>query len=291
MKIIKNWHRWWFRQAPPHALALLRIIFGAFLLFYWLLKLPDIPMFSSEEGLVTPLTTFVFFTPPPVWCAYLLYAVLIIALVCFTVGFQTRVASMIAGLLYLYEWIVSISTFGTSFDRLFIFTLLVLAFSGAGNALSADMRLSRGSWWAWEPTEVFVQRLIALQISATYLGVGWQKMVLEVWQGGEVLAVGFIGRWATPPAFAIARLNLPIWVYDLQLYAVKIFEILIPFGLWSKYWRWWFIAGGILFHVGIAVLLAIWWFVALIPAYIVFFEPEEVFGWLQRKSGGRIPSA
>ncbi len=73
----------------------------------------------------------------------------------------------------------------------------------------------------------------------------------------------------------IARMNFPLWCYDAFVWLIKMFEISIPFGLWHPRTRWWYFGMGAAFHIGIAILLSIWWFVALIPAYILFFSPEE----------------
>lgn len=290
-----SYNHFWFRDAPPHLLAVFRLIFGAFLFFYFGLKIPHVAMFYSREGILLPLIAGDFpaallFAPPAPEIAQLLFSVFLGSLFCFTVGFLTRVSGGVAFLLYVYYWIISHFQFGTSFDRLFIFTLLVLVFSGCGKTLSVDMRLRRGSFLAWEPISILPQRLLSIQIMMTYLGVGWQKLMLPAWQTGKVLAYGFIGRWATPPAYAIARLNIPLPFYDVGTFLIKAFECAIPFGLWSRRYRMWFFVGGTLFHVGIAALLAIWWFVALIPAYILFLDPEEFHNRLFRvRSTATLP--
>lgn len=287
IRFVDQWNRWWFRQAPPHLLALFRILFGAFLLLYFGMQFPHVEMLYSREGLLMPLylsdgLPALLFTPPSAAVATLLFTLFLLALLNFTIGFRTRASGAIALLFYGYCWILSLFQFGTSFDRLFLFTLLVLACSGCGRTFSVDMRLRRGSFTAWEPISILPQRLLAVQITVTYLGVGWQKLMLPAWQTGKVLAYAFVGRWATEPAWWLARQNIPLPFYDAAVWIIKAFELTIPFGLWIRRARWWFMAGGTLFHIGIAVLMGIWWFLALIPAYMLFFEPEEgekVLGW------------
>lgn len=290
--IFPNWNHWWFRQAPPHLLAIFRILFGAFLLFTFGLQLPHVAMLYSREGLLIPLYTpdrllTVIFAPPTAAIAYLIFLTFMAALFFFTLGCLTRVAAGVAFLLYCYYWIIALFHLGASFDRLFMFTMLVLTFSGCGKTFSVDMWWRRGSWTAWEPISILPQRLLSVQIMMTYLGVGWQKLILPAWQSGEVLSWGFVGRWATPPAWWIARRNIPLPYYDALNWLIKVFEITMPFGLWIRRTRLWYFAGGALFHIGIASLLAIWWFVALIPAYILFLGPEEVsqFSTARRRAG------
>ena len=288
----RAWNQWWFRTGPPHLLALYRIIFGGFLLIYFGIQLPYVAMLYSREGILLPLfepstTLTLIFTPPSAAIAYFLFLTFLTFLLFFTLGFLTRVSAAVAMILYIYYWCISLFQFGTSFDRLFMFVLLVLVPSGCGKTFSMDMFFKRGSFAAWEPISVLPQRLIAVQITATYLGVGWQKLMLPAWQSGKVLVYGFMGRWATAPAWAIARWNLPLWFYDANVWLIKVFELTIPFGLWFRRTRWWYFLAGTLFHVGIAILLDIWWFVALIPSYIVFFEPEEILGFLTKTAQGR----
>ena len=166
---------------------------------------------------------------------------------------------------------------GTSYDRLFLFFSLLFVFAGSGKTFSVDMKRKHGSFLAWEETSVLIQRIIALQITATYFGVGIQKLGLPDWEGGSMLLLSFQDMWATPFAFWVASQHLPMWIYDGMVMIVKAFEISHPFGLWSKRWRLWFMAGGVLFHAGVSLFLAaIWWFYAMVAAYITFFGPEEV---------------
>lgn len=277
----RAWNRWWFRTGPPHLLALFRILFGGFLFVTFGIQLPYVSMLYSREGILLPLfepigPLTVMLAPPPAWAAMILFVVFLLSLLSFAAGLLTRVAAAVAMFLYIYYWCLTLFQFGTSFDRLFMFTLLVLVPSGCGKTFSVDMFFKHRSFFAWEPISVLPQRLIAVQITATYLGVGWQKLMLPAWQSGKVLVYGFMGRWATAPAWVIARWNLPLWFYDVSVWIIKVFELTIPFGLWFRRTRWWFFVMGALFHTGIAILLDIWWFLALIPSYIVFFEPEEV---------------
>ena len=292
-----RWNHFWFRTCPPHNLAIFRILFGAYLLFQFGLELPHVAMIYSSDGIHLPLPLLmssdwatVLFAAPPLWLANMLFGIFMTALLLFTLGAWTRVSTAVSFVLYGYFWIISMSQFGTSFHRLFLFMLLVMSFSGAGSAFSLDMRCKRGSWTAWEPISILPQRLLAIQISAMYLGVGLQKLVIAEWRSGAILSYGFIGRWATAPAFAVARWNIPIAWYDALNVLVKSLEVTIPFGLWIKRYQWWFFLGGALFHIFIAIFLAIWWFLPLIAAYVLFLDPEEVRIFFTRKPKSAIMS-
>jgi hypothetical protein len=285
-------------------MAILRILFGLWMLLYFGLRIPHVPMLFSKAGIAIPYDYTINYgslpfiglvqsllTPQSPSVAYALFGLHIAALLSFTLGAWTRTSALIAFLFFVYERNMSYHHMETSYMRLFLFFSFLFIFAGSGNTFSVDMKRQHGSFFAWEDTSVLIQRIIALQISATYLGVGLQKLWLPDWQSGSVLFLSFQNMWATPLAFWVASRHLPMWIYDGMVTIVKTFEISHPFGLWSRKWRLWFMTGGILFHVGVSLFLsAIWWFYAMVAAYITFFEPEEVHervrAWIRR-----IPAA
>jgi hypothetical protein len=280
---------WAFREAPPHILALLRLGTGAFLFFYWGLKGPHVAGLFSDQGLWLPLTDGsspvwlqLLASAPPADVAWLLYGLFMVCLLLVTIGLWMRPAAVLAVVLYAYYWLISLHLFPTSYDRLFPFLLAVLAFSGADRTFSVRSFLTLGSPLAWETCSVLPQRLIALQVAATYLGVGWQKMVLPAWQSGDILVQSMMGMWGTPIARWLMRLNLPATFYDQTVRGVMALEFWLPIGLWIPRVQWGFFVAGALFHLLVAILLGIWWFLILIPAYIAFLPPETVFRVLQR---------
>lgn len=284
-----HFSHWAERRVPPHTLAILRIIFGMWLLFHWSIKAPAIPMFFSNQGLVLPMyppigirALDVFLVPPSMEVAYAVFALLISALIALTVGMWMRTSIVIILMIYAYFWNIGLHPFFMTFERLFVFILLVLLCSGADRTLSLRMRFQKGSIFAWQPIHILPERLIALQLSATYLGVGWEKFALPDWQHGEILSQALTGRWATPLAFSIAKQNLPLPFYDAMLFLLKFFQFLLPFGLWIRRWQWLFFLGGALFHITIAMLISMWWFLIMVPAYITFLEPEDVYRFLKK---------
>ena len=104
-----------------------------------------------------------------------------------------------------------------------------------------------------------------------------------------MLWYSMLGVWGTPLAFQITSLG---WspVYHVMVNLTKAMECFLPIGFWIKHdkIRWVAFGLGVIFHVLVDMLLYIWWFAVLIPAYIVYFEPEEIQTWLKKISKGRI---
>lgn len=276
------WHTFWTRSIPPHSLAVLRIALGIFLIIYALTYAPHLTMVFSNRGFVLPLFAMYapgwlapFLHPPPPLVVIVLYSALLLSLLSFTAGYRMRLSGFLILLFALWFWQLSLHLFPASYNRIFLFLLIVFSCSGADRTFSVRMLRAHGKWSAWEPISILPLRLIALQISFTYAGVGLQKFWLPDWQTGEALYTSLIGIWGTPLAFWFVQ-QLPQSIFPILEWCVKIFEAIIPFGLWIPRIRWVFFFLGSCFHIAIALLLGIWWFLFLIPAYIVFLPPERV---------------
>ena len=97
---LSRWEHWWFPEAPPHALALFRIVLGTFLLLYWGVYLPYVPLLFSDVGLAMPVADALDGWPawllqliqPPSWhVAYAIVVLFLGAFLCIAVGLWFRV--------------------------------------------------------------------------------------------------------------------------------------------------------------------------------------------------------
>lgn len=283
MKILSHIDHWLLRKAPPHVMAVARIVWGCWGLIYVGRYLFRTTLLFSSEGVAIPLyhglapswMEFIIEPQTPV-VAFAIFAVLILSLIIFTLGYWSRFFALVSLLLSLYFWQISLHPFIATFHRLYLLVFLVFTLSAADRTFSLRMRLTKGSWTAWEPISILPQRIIALQMTFTYLGTGLQKLVLPGWVDGSVLRYSFMSAWATPLAHSIVNLPLPLFVYDAAVFLIKLFEFTLPAGLWIKKTQRWYFLLGALFHIAVALLLSIWSFIVLIPLYIVFIEPEKV---------------
>ena len=276
------WDRFWLRPVPPHALALTRIAIGLFLLVYAGLYIPHLTVLFSDQGLVLPLylerfPNFAFFlAPPSPLVTHILYGIFLLAMLGIALGAFFRVSVVTVILLALYFWQIQLHLFPTSYNRILLFCLLVMLPSGAQRTFSFDQWRRSGSWLHWELVSILPQRLIALQITMTFLGVSLQKLWLPHWQSGEILAYSFISRWATPFAFWYARLPFDIHHYDFIIWVVKFIEPVGAVGLWIPRIRFVSILSIAVFLILVSAMLSIWWFLFIIPAFILFYDPEDV---------------
>lgn len=291
----RRWDNWWFASVHPHALAALRIGFALYLIVEALTYLPFVPQMFSDQALTfstwepsAPDFLKPILNPPPVSIAWVIISVYLLACVGLLVGFGMRFWVAILLLLDLYYWQLSFFLFQSSYHRIYFVLQLLFLISGADKTFSLRMLRTHGSIFAWEKISAFPQRVLAIQMTVTYLGVGLQKSWLPDWQDGSALTSSLLHRWATPLGRWVVSLNWPFWVWSLFVESVKIFEFFLPVCLWLKAWRPYAAIGGLAFHAGIAVLMSIWWFLPLVPAYIVFWPPEEVYRGCKRLFRGRI---
>lgn len=250
-----HWDEWWTREVSSKGLVFFRWWLGVFLAVYAGLYIPHLSLLFSSEGLVFPLYDQPLPTPRTV---YILYAVLMISIVAFTVGKYFRTATVLILLLGLYFWQLQMHLFPASYNRILLLTMLVLLCSGA------DGRHDRIS--------ILPQRLITLQITCTFLGVSLQKWWLPAWDGGEVLAYSLMSRWGTGIAFWYMQLGLPLVVSDVIVFLLKTLQPLTAIGLWIPRFRVFSSIFLIVFLLLVGGLMSIWWFVFLIPAFVLFDE-------------------
>jgi hypothetical protein len=150
------------------------------------------------------------------------------------------------------------------------------------------MYRKHGSVFAWEPMLILPQRFLAMQLTITYFGVGWQKLILPGWTDGQILFNSFTSRWGTAFGFWIAK-TLPGWCLDWMMRITLVIELGMPFALWIPRLRVFAFLGGFVFHTLVTLTLGIWWFQVMVPMYIVFLDPAAVFARLRAWSGNLIP--
>ena len=273
-KFAEHWQRFFFEKIPPHGLACIRIALGFTLLALWGRYAADVSLMFSDAGVVVPYWETPLLTPPSVAAAWLLYGLLLLGILCILLGFSYRIACATTVTIIIYFGLLSFHNFLASWGRLLFFTLIILSMSNADCTLSLRMRRAQGAWTAWQAVPAWPQRMIAIQVAATYMGVGMQKAFLPDWQGGEIIAYSFVNMWSTPVAYVVARGGIPLCVYDALSWGVKLLHGLLPIGLWMKRYQRYCFAAGAIFHLIITITMGMWWFLLLIPLYLAFVDPR-----------------
>jgi hypothetical protein len=274
------WRRFWFEPEPTSTLALFRIAIGA-LTFAWTLSfLPDLETFFSGHGIepVAPrpdvdgfwgvLNAF-----PDYEVAVALYVALLLAALCVTVGYHTRLASVIAfvGVLSLERRAPSVGSAGDGLLRILLFFLM---FAPAGAALSVDRwRRARDRFWEFPDRAPWALRLIQIQVSVVYLSTVWLKLQGDPWKDGT--AISFATRIEDLQRFALPDfLTHSVLLSTVMTFWTIAVELLIAILVWNRAARPLVLALGVGLHLGIAFSLRLGFFSeTMLVAYVAFVTP------------------
>jgi hypothetical protein len=220
-----------------------------------------------------------------------LFAVFIVASAFLTIGFHTRISSILVYFLVLsmHRHCPLNLDAGDLFLRL---TSFILCFSHCGDAFSVDSLIANAKkdWrqvgFQTPPSMPWAQRLLQVQMAIAYFHSFWSKAHGEAWRSGDAI------YWSTRFADLI-RFPCPI-VTDNPLvgHFMTYYTLFIEFALftlvWFKPFRYWILLGGLILHCGIDWCMTLPGFETLfMSAYVVFVEPEDLakaIAWIQKAS-------
>jgi hypothetical protein len=275
---VGGWTRFWFAPQSAASLGLVRILFGLFALGWTLSLLPDLLTFFGRSGIQSvPPNVPHTWSLLVVWqsdrAVWIVWGLLLAATVALTVGWHSRVASLLV-LICL-----------TSFERRnqFIFNagdgllriealLLVLAPSGA--ALSLDRRRTAGSFWNFQQRAPWVLRLMQIQMTMVYLSTVQDKLMGTTWTGGTATSYSLrlydLRNFATPAWIATSPLLM-----NLATWGTIALEITIGVLVWRRSLRPWVLGAGVILHLTILLTLMVGFFsFAIYVLYVAFLPPE-----------------
>ncbi len=305
MKLVQGLEKFLLKDAPPTRLALLRILIGAFSLWYLSSR---ISLFASVAGtdasLYEPVgAAHLFDVPMPVEWFQLLVIALLAANVAFILGWRFRVTGPVFGLLlffvlsYRNSWSMIFHS-----DNVLVFHALILGFSPAADALSLDAHkqllaceeANSSPWWKLNSERHWrygwAIRLLCTVTVITYFLSGVAKIFgplgLE-WMTGEALrgqvAVDglrkeLLGDGAEPLAYTLYN---HLWLFTLIGVGSMVIEAGAPVALANKHvGRLWSLAA-IMMHWGIFFVMGITFRYQLVGfIFLSFFPLERMLVWL-----------
>jgi hypothetical protein len=290
-RVWTGWSRWAFDPIDTAPMAALRIAVGLLTIGWTLSLLPDATTFLDPAGLQHGLPHYdngawaVQLGPP-----YIVLGVLLAAAVAMTLGWRTRVASVLVAVLLLViqrrdPWILN------SGDLLLRELAFFVMLMPAGETWSLDAR-RRGRRGAGERRRApWALRLVQLQVSGLYLFSVWAKVRGVDWNEGTAVGIALqledLQRFTLPPSLATSLLVSSVFTYS----ALAV-EASLAFGLWLPRLRYWVMAAGVGLHLGIEASLLIGWFsLAVISSYLAFVPPEHLRALVARARALRAKAA
>ena len=284
-----------FAPQPMQGMVIARVGLGLLLFFSYLSKFPYVQalygpagiggydlhqrMPGVDPGRVLEASLHVLHrvsSPELIW---LLYAVLLLASLCFAVGAFTRAAGLTALLLHTLFHARNYHAYlgwGVMLKPFLFFVLMSPV--GRFGSVDAWRRRTRDPLI---PVEEWVGpawpvRLVQMQICTLYAVAGWSRLDDPGWANGDMLLVALDGR--NSGRFDFDWFVMADWLRPLS-YGAFALEPLAPFLLWVRKIRPWMVLGLMAMHVALEIFSDVdWWQYMMIPLLTVFLPTE----WLTR---------
>jgi hypothetical protein len=271
------WVRFWHLPVRAERLALTRILLGVALLSDQLLQyLPRLGEFFGPEGVAPEglydetqirnwYWSILFFNTDDLTVVSWVFWVWVAVTTAFTLGLFTRLMTFAVWFLT-YCFLTRNPNLLNGGDGVLQVGLLWLLFAPSGRALSLD------AWWlrrrgkltgpAYTPP--WSLRVLQIQLCTIYLTTGLAKVArgeepfVGSWWDGT--SVHYVINAMTMSRWSYAQLPLPLWMTATLTYLSAWWEVLfIPLVMWrrTRPWALWF---GVLFHLGIWLMIEVGWF-------------------------------
>jgi Vitamin K-dependent gamma-carboxylase len=290
------WQRWtWLGTCDARILGLFRIGLGVTVLFDLLDRMWDLRAFYSDQG-VAPrsqvLESWVrmwrfslFDAAGPPFLVYLLFAVTLACVVLFTVGYRTRLFSVLSWLMVMSfdERNLVLLDGGDGVMRLSLFWMM---WADCGAAYSLDVRWLRRSSDGRAPA--LPLRVLQGQIMFVYAMASITKTGGQ-WHDGTALYHALqLSDWARP--LGTWMLDHPdfLWVLTKStVYLEAGFSILMVIPLWPV--RAFGIVTILGLHAGILATMRVGLFSTIMPVSMTLFLLSRWIDWAEKKLGWYAP--
>ncbi len=259
---------------------------------------------SNEPYAVGYQTWSVYFHLTDTSAIITVHVLFLLAMALFTAGFATRVTSVVSWIAMM-SYIQRAPTTLFGMDTMMNILMIYLMIAPCGATLSVDRWLQ--CWWArrrgeqMPPVEPsvsanFTLRLMQIHFCFIYMMAGWSKLQGSAWWN-------YTAMWGTMANYEFAPMNwgfyhaFLVWLCQHRilwelvctggcLFTIML-EIYFPVLVWVKQTRWLMIAGAVLLHTGIGLIMGLATFSLLMMTLVLSFVPAETMHSLvDRLSGG-----
>jgi hypothetical protein len=287
MSVYQNLKTWILGNSSPLPVAVLRVGFGAVTTLTVLAWLPWVSYLFGDKGIVpaqdhgfqASLRVSLFQLNASTTFIYICYFLLLAACVAFTLGWYSQIAAAVVTVLFasFTARTIGVAYGATDVIQVFFFWFIFLK-SDATLSLRQRYRKPAQTVPSWP--------LIALQLqlAALYGGTVWSKIQNPEWTQGHTLWYTLLNpNWTYFNLSFLAK--LPGLLQSMTLMTIAL-EALLPILIWFPQTRRAMVVAGIGLHLGMALLMNIYFFPFIMAAaWLVFLTDEDIAlvkGWVKK---------
>lgn len=285
------WNEFWYGEKNLKALAIFRIAIAAIFFSFFLSRIPDLELFYTNTGLIHSSNFMmdenlahyhqsIFRYVDSLELVQALHALLLLSLFTLTIGYKTRLSSVLVYVLHLM-FIQRNPGVQYGIDFIGTFYLFYLMFTKSNAYYSLDALLAQRKkrlMKKFRAPDLFSSvaiRFMQIQICIIYFYAGAAKLKGTRWWNGsaiwDVFSMEGLARW---------DLSFVVWIPDALVflcYLVLLWEIYFPVLVWFQKSRIPIIIFGTLMHLGFAILINIPNFsIFMISIYILFLSNQNI---------------
>ena len=295
-EVAAAWNRFWFTPSNPATVCLMRILVGLMLVYTHLVWTFELPTFMGASG-VFPETLQSQITGEGSWAWSHFYwidsdawlwgshFVSLGFLIAFTVGWQTRLTSIVAFLITVsYANRANGALFGL--DQINSFLTLYLAIAPSGLMYSVDALWKHRGRGTLEPTHASTLatvsvRLMQWHLCVVYFFAGIGKLQGISWWDGTAIW-GAFASYEYQTIDMTWLVHLP-WLVNLITIGSVFWELSYAFLIWPRLTRPIMLLGAVVIHLGIGACMGMITFgLIMIIANMAFLSPDLIQNQVQR---------
>lgn len=289
MKLLRWWSRFWFQSVDLNPLIGVRTCLGLTLFISYLYRFKNLNLWGSEAFLSTDRSLLMLsesFRPLWSWCFWpdqwllTVQIIFVMGLFLWTFGVGGRPLTILIWVLHMgfihrnYALIFGADVMA----GVFLFYMCGIKTPEAMKNFGLLRKLKNPIWKkeSADPLSNTMFRFIQIHLGVIYAYTGFEKLRgLSWWDGTSIWSVLANTQMSQVD---LTWLKVISWVIPLIAFSTVVFEIYFPLAVLSKWKKQWLLAG-VLFHVGIGYIMALWSFsLVMISLYFVYLDwPSEGF--------------
>jgi hypothetical protein len=290
-QLIRQLSEWIEIATDPRPLGYFRACFGILCLVNLALMWPDMPMWLGDDGVLPPLThaatmsgfriniyTLTGYSDNGIWIIRCFGLVGGLSLL---LGFFPRIGALLSWLAIVsYSWRnIYILHSGDALLRVGCF-FLIFAKSAEAFSVPAFLRSKKSTILVANVSATlkpliaaWPQRILQLQLCATYLVTGFWKSIGRPWQDGS--AVGTVLQLGEFQRFPLPDILITPLGSEMMTYTTLAVELGFPFLVWIPKLRPYVLLVGLTFHLGLEWALNVQMFQwTILSFYLLFIDPR-----------------